>query len=114
MRLEIHAQNVPVTQKLQAHIERKLQFALDRLGSRVTSVSVHVEDVNGPKGGPDKQCRILAQVKPSGKVVVKETGEDAFQSVSLAAEKIGRAIRKRIDKVIDKRRATAKPRSRSA
>lgn len=114
MRLEIHGQKVPVSAKLESHIERRLHYALDRLAPRITSVSVYVEDVNGPKGGVDKQCRILAQVKPSGKVIVKETGEDAFQSVSLAAEKIGRAIRKRIDKVIDKRRATAKPRARSA
>lgn len=114
MRLEIHGQKVPVSAKLQSHIERRLEFALDRLAPRITSVSVYVEDVNGPKGGVDKQCRILAQVKPSGRVIVKETGEDAFESVSRAAEKIGRAIRKRIDKHIDKRRVTAKPRARSA
>lgn len=109
MKLEIHGQNVPVSNKLQVHIERRLQFALDRLTPRITSISVHVEDVNGPKGGVDKQCRILAQVKPSGRVIVKETGEDAYQSVSRAAEKIGRAIKRRIEK----RQTTARSRVRA-
>ncbi len=110
MQLEIHARNVRVTEKLRTHIERKLNFALGRFEPRIDRLSVHVEDVNGPRGGMDKKCRLLASVRPSYRVVVEETNEDIYAGVARAAERMGQAIRKRIER----RRTTARPRARSA
>ena len=54
---------------LPEHIERRLRFALARFGNRVERVIVFLQDRNGPKGGIDKVCRILAKVQGCGSMM---------------------------------------------
>ena len=54
------------SQALLSHAERKVRAALARVADRVTRVEVHVVDDNGPKGGTDKRCSIIANVAGMG------------------------------------------------
>jgi ribosome-associated translation inhibitor RaiA len=95
-----------LSDKLRGHIERKLEFAVGRLAQRVDRLSVYLDDLNGPKGGADKRCRILADVRPSQRIVAEQVSDDFFTGISGAAEKLGRAVKRRIDR----RRVTARTR----
>ena len=44
-------------------LEKILAAAIEPLAQRVKQVLVYIEDVNGPRGGVDKQCRCV--VHPS-------------------------------------------------
>lgn len=80
-------------------VERRLGFALARFGDRVGRVAVRLADVNGLRGGVDKRCRIVADIPGTGSnpVVVEENGEDVNAVIDRAAERIGRAVRRRLD-----------------
>ena len=54
-------------------MERRLDFALGRFGGRISQVTVGLEDLNGPRGGADKRCRLAVRLVPSGKVTIEET-----------------------------------------
>jgi putative sigma-54 modulation protein len=87
--------------------ERRLQFALGRFGERVGRVDVHLYDVNGPRGGIDKCCRLVARLPGQEAVVVEETDSNINALIDRAAQRLGEAVRRRLDRT---RRFVAAPR----
>jgi ribosome-associated translation inhibitor RaiA len=92
MKLDIIGRGVEITEALSLHVERRLHFALGRFGLRVPHVSVTIADLNGPRGGVDQLCRIIADITPRGKVVVEARDTDAVIAVARATERLGRAV----------------------
>jgi len=107
MRIEVRSANVPVSESLRRHVLRKLDFALRRYETRVERLVVRLADLNGPRGGVDKRCRILARLA-SGSVVVEATDGDAYVAVSQAAlrldERVAREIERRRGRSLTRRR----------
>lgn len=93
MKIEVRTANVPVSEALESHILRRLEFALRRFAPRVDRVLVRIVDLNGPKGGPDKRCRIAARLaSPAPSVIVEATDSDAYVAVSQAAARLDERV----------------------
>ena len=101
MHLDIRGQNLTLTPSLLEHIEWRLRFALGRFDGRVTRVAVRVADVNGPRGGVDKRCRIAVRVRPAGEIVVEDTCPDLYAAIDAAAGRIGRSVQREIERLQD-------------
>ncbi|HVJ89587.1 MAG TPA: HPF/RaiA family ribosome-associated protein [Labilithrix sp.] len=93
---ELRSSNVPISLALRDHVTRRVDFAIRRFAHRVERVVVRITDLNGPKGGLDKRCRIVARLSPARSVVVEATDADAYVAVSQAAirldERVSRAL----------------------
>lgn len=98
MRLNIHGRGLAIDEAVRERVERRLGFALGRFGDRVGRVDVHLSDVNGPRGGEDKRCRVVAEVPGHGPVVVTDDGSDLDALIDRATDRIGRAVRRRLDR----------------
>ena len=98
MALEFRVRNGEVTPEFRGHVERRLGFALGRFGGRVTSVTVSLEDLNGPRGGMDQRCWIEVSLVPSGKVMAEATDVEAVAAFNRAAERIARRVRSEFDR----------------
>ncbi len=85
-------------------IERCVQHTLGRLAARVRHVRVCLQDVNGPRGGIDKRCRMCVHLVPSGAVVVETVGQAFEQAVSVAAERVIRRVRGLLERRQDRHR----------
>lgn len=94
---------------LPEHIERRLRFALARFGNRVERVVVFLQDRNGPKGGVDKVCRILAKVQGCGSMMAAVADSDWTAAVDRATTRIGHTVARQVDRVRD--RSGRSPRS---
>lgn len=96
MMIDLRSANVPISEALREHIVRRLDFATRRFASRVSRIVVRLVDVNGPKGGADKRCRIIAYLEPTGSVMIEATDADAYAAASQAAtrldERVARAL----------------------
>ena len=92
MKIDIRGQRIELTEALRAHIERGLQFALGQFGARVTAVTVTVEDLNDPRGGVDKQCRITVVLASTSHLRVEVLGTEITAAVDQAADHLARAI----------------------
>ena len=103
MRLMIYARKVTLSQTLRDHVERRLRFALGRFGNRIDRVTVRLEDLNGPRGGVDKRCRIEACVVRSGKLQVEVTDAEIEPAVDRAADRIARRVKDDLDRTREKR-----------
>lgn len=75
-----------------AHVERRMDFALTRLKDALSVVRVTVGDVNGPRGGVDKRCRVLARGAGVGEVVVEIVDADWRSAVDKACEVTARCV----------------------
>ncbi len=105
MRVEIRRRRLEVSDYLRAHIERRLRAALGRFERRVGQIRVYLRDVNGPRGGVDKRCRIVVHLPPCGRAVVSGAGDDAYAVVTRTAERSGRAVKRRLQRKVARRRS---------
>ena len=106
--IELRSSNLPISDAMREHVERKIGFAVGRFAHRIRRLIVRFADVNGPKGGPDKRCRIIARLSPSGSVIVEATDADAYAAASQAAlrldERLSRMLTRRRPRPLTTRR----------
>lgn len=115
--IDLRSSNVTISVALREHVARRLDFAIRRFSHRIERVVVRLVDVNGPKGGPDKRCRIVSYLDGSESVLVEATDSDAYAAVSQAAirleERIARALTRRRTRTVARRRIGPTPSSRA-
>ena len=92
MRVDIRGQGFSVSEALRAHVERRLHFALGRFGGRVRQATVRLSDLNGPRGGLDKACRIAVRLPALRDLVVEDADGDLYIAIDRAAERAGRSV----------------------
>lgn len=81
------------------HIERRLRFALARFGERVERVVVFLTDLNGPKGGVDKACRILVKVRGCSVAMALAVDSQWKAAVDRATTRIGNKVSRELDRL---------------
>jgi ribosome-associated translation inhibitor RaiA len=86
MEVEIRAKGFSVTDAIRQRAERRLRFALDRF-CNVRHVTLCIGDLNGPRGGSDKFCRIAAELD-SATAVVEEVQPDLYVAIDRAAHRL--------------------------
>ena len=97
MNIQIRGIGIPPTEALTAHIERRIAFALSRFSAQVERVVVRFSDLNGPKGGSDKVCRVGFRVKGIGPEAVEARDADLYFAVDQAAVKAGRRVARMLE-----------------
>jgi ribosome-associated translation inhibitor RaiA len=103
LRIHVRSRGLELPDELRTHAERRLLFALGRFGRRVQSVMLRIDDVNGPRGGADKRCHILARLVPWGDVRVEELDRDLCAAIDRAADRLDRAVAREIERRRDMR-----------
>ena len=84
--------------ELQDLLDRRLRYALSRFESKIQHITAVFEDENGPRGGVDKSCQITVRIKRAREVVVGECDADLAKCISRAAERVGRAVGRALER----------------
>lgn len=103
MRLEVGGRRLQ-GDGLGEFVERRILFALSRFSPRIDLVAVRLTDTNGPRGGVDKECRIVVRLRPHGRLRVVERDGDMHAAIGRAAERMARAVAREIDRRREPRR----------
>lgn len=90
------------------YIRRKLGMKLGKFAPSIERVSVRVKDVNGPRGGMDKLCRVKVVLSGLPSVVVERQHHATHAAVDEALDATARTVRRALS-----RRSTP-PRPRAA
>lgn len=98
MQIEIEARNFPLTQALRSHAERRLRSALTCCGDHIRRVAVRLSDVNGPRGGADKRCRLQVVPADLPDVVVEDVEADLYVAIDRATDRAGRTLVRKIER----------------
>lgn len=89
----IRAAGVGLTDESKAYVRQKLGRKLGKFARRVERASVRVDDVNGPRGGVDKRCRIKVVLSGLPSVVVEHCHESLRAVLDGALKRVERAVR---------------------
>ncbi len=104
MQVQINSDNsVAVDSELSRLVEADVNRALERFGSRITRVEVHLSDVNGEKaGGDDKRC--LMEARPAGHdpVAASDQAKTMEEAARGAAHKLQRLLSSLFGRLDDK------------
>ena len=92
----IRAVGAPIHAEARAYLRRKLGMKLGKFARAIERVSVRIEDVNGPRGGVDKLCRIKVVLSGLPSVVVEQQHESLHAAMDLALQRTETAVRRSV------------------
>ena len=98
MRLTIHANGFLLTEALRIHTEQRVAIALGWARQHMRTLAVSLSDINGPRGGVDKRCRIHVQLGAGREVIIEDTEDDLYAAINRAAERADRAVLRQIQR----------------
>jgi putative sigma-54 modulation protein len=98
MQIDIQARQFSRTRALSYYTERRLRFALTRFEQRIQRISIWLTDVNGPKGGRDKHCRLHVVLPGKTDVIVEDTQVNLYAAINRAIDRAGRTLVRKFDR----------------
>lgn len=98
MQIDIRAKGFELSPALREHTERRLGFALSWASYDVSKVAVRLSDINGPRGGEDKCCRIQIALPGTADVVIEDTEADLYVAINRAVDRAERSLARRLER----------------
>lgn len=78
--------------------ESRAHASFAKFGYKVKSIEITVQDVNGPRGGIDKECRVLVKLRKLRDVVVTVKDESLSKAVPGAINRAARSVARQLDR----------------
>ena len=101
MFIDIRTIGFAPTDAIRDHVECRLAAALGWAGDAVGRVTVRLDDVNADRGGIDKRCRVVAEMRrPQATLTADVVSEDLYVAVDEAATCIRHAARRRLGRYL--------------
>ncbi|MFL5300333.1 MAG: HPF/RaiA family ribosome-associated protein [Anaeromyxobacteraceae bacterium] len=107
MKLTIRVQGTEAPFHFRQRLETRLQVWAHRYGARLGRVTVHLVDLNGPRGGLDIRCRVVAAIPGQGQLVAEAIAQNAIAAADLAVDRLVRAMARATSPAL--RRTGARP-----
>lgn len=82
----------PQAAELRDVAERRVRFVLRRMTWLVPRADVQMSDLNGPRGGVDKRCRVELRTDGAGSVVVASVASDWRSALDIALARATRFL----------------------
>lgn len=95
--IEVRSKTDVLEGEIRRFAERRITFALDHLRD-MRRIAISVEDINGPKGGADKHCRLVA-VFGFKSIVLEETQADWQMAVARAIHRLDRTATQELQRI---------------
>ncbi|GAB5450824.1 MAG: hypothetical protein Hals2KO_11520 [Halioglobus sp.] len=99
MPIQIRTHGFTLTQSLEQYVLRRVKTGLGERLEKSTNLSVGLSDINGPKGGADKCCRIRIALPGQPDVVVKDTQADMYNAINSALRRTRHVLSRRLAKI---------------
>jgi hypothetical protein len=90
---------------LRALAETRVRFAMRRLTWLVPRAEISLSDINGPRGGVDKRCRVELRTYGGGIVRVTAMARDWRTALESALQRAGRVLLRQLRRTLVRDRA---------
>lgn len=78
--------------------EEKVSAAFSKFGHHILSIEITVEDINGPRGGVDQECRIRINMRKSDDIVASIKDASLSQAISRCVDRAQRSVIRKIQR----------------
>ncbi|MGE0401646.1 MAG: HPF/RaiA family ribosome-associated protein [Kofleriaceae bacterium] len=96
MKLTIRTRHLEITPETSEEIRQRLYNAFARISPWIRAVDVTIVDINGPKGGADKQCRLRVRGRSIPSIVIEHVGVDTLATIATVAERAEQTVLRRV------------------
>lgn len=111
MNIAIQSNGLVLTESLRAYVYRRMETSLGWALTR--KLAVWLSDINGPRGGRDKRCKIALQLVGGKVIVIEDTEPDMYLAIDRATARAARALVRSLARGREVKRATP-PHKRAA
>ena len=98
MNIAISMQGFEPTGAIEDFARTQLDSALRPFADMVVSVDVFMKDINGPKGGVDKQVLVKTRLRSSQVVTVECTRANLYSAIAASTQRSKRCVRRTLRK----------------
>lgn len=105
MRIDVRINSKRSSGTLRSFAEGLLARKLGAHASAIQHAQVRLSDINGPRGGIDKECRIRLAMGRSGAVQATHSAFDWYDAVIGAVAVVRTAVAARFDRLDERRRS---------
>lgn len=107
MRIHIQSSSFVLTEGIREHAVRRLRFALSHVADHIRRVTVHLSDINGPRGGVDKCCRMVVTMEKLAEIAVEDIENDLYVAIDRATSRAARTVTRNIGRSRAQRKNSA-------
>ena len=98
MEIRVSAHGLRLEAATDAFVRKQARSALQRFEDQVVMVDVFLKDINGPKGGIDKQALFRVRLRNRQVVTIETTRAHLRAAVVVSARTSKRAVRRSLEK----------------
>jgi len=96
MHVRIQTQGFALTPAIGARVHDQMQNTISRYSDEIIGVDVFLKDLNGPKGGHDKQAIVRLHLRHNAPVAVSTTYDDLYKAIDASARRARRTVRRSV------------------
>lgn len=100
MQIHIQSHKFFLTDSLRNYAERRLRFALSCFNNHIHRVVMRLSDINGPRGGEDKNCHLQIVLSGLPDIVIEDTELNLYVAIDRATDRAARAIKRKIERQV--------------
>ena len=98
MQIIIRSNDFALTDSLRHFLNSQIRKSMASCARSVELMTVRLKDINGPKGGVDKECIVEVKVANRPPVVVRKRNSDAYQGIRQALARAARVTLRKLRK----------------
>ena len=99
MNIAVRTQGFELTRAINAFACSQLEAALKSYSEMVMSVDVFMKDINGPKGGEDKQVLVRTRLRTGQVIAIECTRANLYNAIAATTRRSKRSIRRALRKL---------------
>jgi len=92
MQIEIESSHLGEAQGLRAALEHRVRYVFRRMHDKVQQIRVSLHDINGPRGGVDKECRLTLKLDGRGTLVVVAQADNSALALNNALRRASQSL----------------------
>lgn len=96
MQININSTDISIDAQLKKRLTQQFQFLCSKHDDSISRISLTLSDVNGPKGGNDKQCKVVVFLIGREEVVITERQSTLQRAIDRALQRTGFNLQQRL------------------
>jgi putative sigma-54 modulation protein len=100
MKVLMRGVHLSLTDGLKAYVQEHLVDHIEKLcdDQEASEIDISLVDINGPKGGIDKECRVTVRLPGLSAIHVTETAETLHGAVDLSRDRLEKAVKRTLER----------------